>query len=295
MPVTFSNYTPEPLFGEDYYKLRDFLIELDNPNYHFGRWDWMITHSYLDRSGLSKIGLWENDTIVAAATYDCSLGKAFLLVLPGWEHLREDMLLYAKENLQSDGEFQVMIRDDDLQMQRIAERFGFHPTQEREYDAIYQIGQDNVSYRLPEGFSITSMKETYDLCKYGEVLWKGFNHEINGEGPFVFEEDDLPKWELAFQRPNVNLELKVAVVAPNGSFVAYCGMWQDYLSQSVLVEPVATDPVYRKMGLGRAAVLEAIRRCGKLGAKRAFVGSAQQFYYKIGFRPYLTSTWWGQR
>ncbi|HBP38077.1 MAG TPA: GNAT family N-acetyltransferase, partial [Clostridiales bacterium] len=54
----------------------------------------------------------------------------------------------------------------------------------------------------------------------------------------------------------------------------------------------ATDPAYRKMGLGRAAVLEAIRRCGVLGARRAFVGSSQQFYYSIGFRPYATSTFW---
>jgi predicted N-acetyltransferase YhbS len=58
---------------------------------------------------------------------------------------------------------------------------------------------------------------------------------------------------------------------------------------------VATDPAYRRIGLGRAAVLEAIKRCGKLGAKRAFVGSSQQFYYSIGFRPYATSTWWMAR
>ena len=42
------------------------------------------------------------------------------------------------------------------------------------------------SYTLPEGFRVTSMKETYDLFKYGQVLWRGFNHEANGEGPFVF-------------------------------------------------------------------------------------------------------------
>jgi len=49
--------------------------------------------------------------------------------------------------------------------------------------------------------------------------------------------------------------------------VSYCGMWQDSASQSALVEPVATDPAYRKIGLGKAAVLEAVRRCGTLGAK----------------------------
>jgi hypothetical protein len=38
------------------------------------------------------------------------------------------------------------------------------------------------------------------------------------------------------------------------------------------------------MGLGRAAVLEGIRRCGGLGATVAFVGTGKVFYTSIGFR-----------
>ena len=296
MSVTFRNYIPAPLFGEDYYKLRDFLVRLDSHNYSFGRWDWMITHSYLDKSGLSKIGLWEeNGRVVAAATYDCVLGKAYLLMGKEYRHLGEKMLLYAKSALAKDGDFRVLVLDGDMAMQDIAARNGFFPTKDKECDAIYPIDVSSIRYSLAEGFRITSMKETFDLYKYGEALWKGFNHEAKGEGPFIFREEDLPEWEIAFKRPNVNLDLKIAVVAPNGAFVSYCGMWKDDASQSALVEPVATDPAYRRMGLGRAAVLEAVRRCGLLGAKRAYVGSSQLFYYSIGFRPYATSTWWEQK
>jgi hypothetical protein len=49
------------------------------------------------------------------------------------------------------------------------------------------------------------------------------------------------------------------------------------------------------MGLGKAAVLEGIRRVGVLGAKKAFVGSSQQFYYSIGLRPYATATVWKRK
>ena len=296
MPVTFRHYIPNPLFGEDYSKLRDFLIKLDSHNYHFGRWDWMITHGYLDKDGLSKIGLWEeNGETVAAATYDCSLGKAYLLALKGYRHLGEEMLLYAKGALAKDGKFQVLILDGDMEMQDIADQNGFFPAQEKECDAIYPIDADKIRYTLPEGFTVTSMADTYDLCRYGQVLWKGFNHEANGEGAFLPSEEYMKELRFSFKRPNVNLDLKIAVVAPNGDFVSYCGMWQDTASESALVEPVATDPAYRKMGLGRAAVLEAVRRSGMLGAKRAFVGSSQQFYYNIGFRPHATSTWWEQK
>jgi predicted N-acetyltransferase YhbS len=69
-------------------------------------------------------------------------------------------------------------------------------------------------------------------------------------------------------------------------------MWYDSETDYALVEPVATIPAYRKMGLGKAAVLEGVKRCGELGAKRAYVGSSQQFYYKIGFRPVPGGTFW---
>ena len=49
------------------------------------------------------------------------------------------------------------------------------------------------------------------------------------------------------------------------------------------------------MGLGKAVVLEGIRRVGELGAKTALVGSSQQFYYSIGLRPFSTATLWRKR
>jgi hypothetical protein len=37
------------------------------------------------------------------------------------------------------------------------------------------------------------------------------------------------------------------------------------------------------MGLGKAAVLESVRRVAALGAEVAWVGSGQEFYKAIGF------------
>jgi len=48
-----------------------------------------------------------------------------------------------------------------------------------------------------------------------------------------------------FSGPHVNLKHKIAVVAPNGEFVSYCGMWYENNTDYALVEPVATDPQYR--------------------------------------------------
>jgi predicted N-acetyltransferase YhbS len=93
-------------------------------------------------------------------------------------------------------------------------------------------------------------------------------------------------------RPNVDLSLKVAVISPDGNFVSYCGMWYDPAGGFAVIEPAATDPDYRRMGLGKAAVLEGIKRVGERGAKLVLVGSSQQFYYSIGMRPAGTATLW---
>jgi GNAT superfamily N-acetyltransferase len=300
MSVKSRQYQNITLYGDDYNRVRDFLIELDSHNYHFGRWDWMVMNlsaEWATLQGIEKIGIWEeNNKIIAITTYDTKLGSAFLLTLKGYENLKKDMFLYAKTNLAKEGQFRVLILDGDLEMQNIASQNNLYPTQEREFDSVYLIDPEKIKYTLPDKFKITCFKEDFDPYKYGQVCWKGFDHEMNGEGPFyLYWEKNSEDYKNEWNRPNVDLSLKISVTAPNGDYVSHCGMWYDKKSKSALVEPVATEPAYRKMGLGKAAVLEGIKRCGELGAERAFVGSSQQFYYNIGFRPYAVSTWWKEK
>ena len=95
-----------------------------------------------------------------------------------------------------------------------------------------------------------------------------------------------------FQARHWNDALRVLIVAPNGEYAAHCGMWYLPGDEYAYVEPVFTLPEYRRMGLGKAAVLEGVKRCKDLGARCAYVGSDQQFYYSIGFYPYENETWW---
>ncbi|MDF2484811.1 MAG: GCN5-related N-acetyltransferase, partial [Herbinix sp.] len=169
---------------------------------------------------------------------------------------------------------------------------GYLPTQEKENNAVIPLNDAVLSYTLPEGFTTVSLAEDYDLDKYHTVLWKGFNHEGEPEEDYELR---ISGRRIELSGPHVNLKLKIAVKAPDGSFVSYCGMWYEPGTDYALVEPVATDPAYRRMGMGRAAVLEGVKRCGELGAKKAYVGSSQQFYYNIGFRPCSTKTWWEKK
>ena len=293
MSIQFRNYTNQAGITEDYHKVRSFLVKLGYSEFTYARWDWMTTHSYLDKSAIGRIGIWEDaGHIVGVAAFDCQLGTAYCLAFQEHAFLKKEMLIYAKDNLNSGEKFGIVISDSDSEFQDIAANLGFIATVQKENDAVFYLDRTSTAYRLPEGFFITSMKDTYDLYQYGRVLWKGFNHELNGEGEFTFSKETEQAFDEEMMRPNVDLSLKVAVVSPDGNFVSYCGMWYDQEAGFAVIEPVATDPDYRKMGLGKAAVLEGVRRAGELGAKIAFVGSSQQFYYSIGLRPFSTATLW---
>jgi predicted N-acetyltransferase YhbS len=95
-----------------------------------------------------------------------------------------------------------------------------------------------------------------------------------------------------FDTPKARRDLKIVVEAPDGNYAAFCGMFYEPTHRFAYVEPVATDPEYRRLGLGRAAVLEGIRRCGALGATIAFVGSDQAFYQAIGFKKVYNQECW---
>lgn len=294
MKILQRQYNSTPGFTKDFNLVRDFIIRINqenivNPGFIWGRWEWVFSLPYLDVTGLSKIGIWEDEgNIVAVATYEQELGYAYFLVDKSYNFLKSEMLSYAKENLSKNCELKALIPDNDREFQQIASSQGFKPTQDKEHNSIMDIDIDNISYTLPDGYTITSLSENCDLHKFNRVLWRGFNHE--GEPPTTV--DKIEERRISLSGPHLDLNLCIAVISPEGEYVSYCGMWYDRNTTYALVEPVATDPLHRRKGLGRAAVLEGIKRCGKLGAKQAFVGSSQQFYYQIGFSPLPADTFW---
>lgn len=296
MPPSFRNYTNIAGITDDYFKVRAFILKLGYSEFSYARWDWMATHSYLDKTAVGNIGVWEdNGEIVGIATFDTVPGIGFCLTKPNYRSLKEEMLKYAEDHLSTPDGFEIVIPDTDHFFQGIAARSGYAGTQRKEPDSVFCNDETSLEYELPEGFRITTLQEEFDLLQYRRVLWRGFNHEVRGEGLFNFSSEDEQSAKEEKLRPYVDLDLKVAVVSPEGNFVSYCGMWYDLEGGFALVEPVATDPDFRKLGLGKAAVLEGIRRVGLLGSKLALVGSSQQFYYNIGFRPFATSTNWKKK
>lgn len=292
MTIINRKYTKETGYTEDFHKVRNFLKRINKDrmtNHHFmwGRWEWAFALE-LDADNLGRIGIWEDDgVIVALATYEDKIGNSYICLDPDYNHLKEEILEYIIDNLMDEGINRVLIDNNDREFGQIARKRGLVPTNWFEENAVIDI-DDNLNYTLPEGYKIISFEDEYDVLKHHACLWYGFNHE--GEPPVM--DEDLVSRKRQVSAPHMDKSLLMMVVAPNGDYVSYCGMWYDPEEDYALVEPVATHPDYRKKGLGKAAVLEGVKRCGLKGAKVAYVGSKQQFYYNIGFNPVSTGTMW---
>ena len=297
MSITLRHYQSP----EDYWRIDDFLIRHYQPGNRDGNWiepawEYMHGHSFLDAASLGKIGIWEEDgEIVAVAHYEWRLGEAFFQLHPAYRHLQQEMLDYAEANLfgisRKDGRKYLCayVNDNDPPFLELVKSRGYavEPEDARPM-AEFVIPQPFPPIELPPGFRLTSLAEECDWGKVNRVLWRGFDHE--GEPPDDAEELDSRR--KMFETPKARLDLKIAAQAPDGEFAAFCGMFYEPAHRFAYVEPVATDPTYRRLGLGKAAVLEGIRRCAALGATVAYVGSDLEFYLSFGFKVCYTSQCW---
>lgn len=84
-------------------------------------------------------------------------------------------------------------------------------------------------------------------------------------------------------------ELDVVAVAPDGALAAYAICWQDPTTRIGIFEPVGTRLAYRGQHIGRAVMLEGLRRLRGAGMRSATVMSASEnpaalrLYQSVGF------------
>jgi len=287
-----------PFRASDVQDVGDFLIRHYLPGNRDGNWlrpewDYMHSHPYLDEDALNRIGVWEDSgKIVAVAHYESSLGEVFFQVHPERSYLKADLLEYAEEQLyqldsQGRKSLRIYLKDYDREFEGAARTRSYRPTEDPGRPmARFPVPPQLPEVQLPEGFTLKSLAEENDLVRIHRVLWRGFDHP--GEPP-----EEGIEWRRKMQSsPQFREDLTLVVAEPGGNYVCFCGLWYEEVNRYAYIEPLATDPDYRRMGLAGAAVREGIRRCASLGAREIFVGSDQAFYRSLGFNVTHCSRSW---
>lgn len=284
----------------DYNAVGRFLARVYNPeavhhNWLQPRWEYMHYHPLIRDRGLdlSRCGVWaDGDTLVGVVHFEHRMGVVYIQLDSAYAALKREMLQYAEERLW--GEFEVgkavhvYIDERDLEFQSIAASRGFVklPRELAEITTCLRASDLPDEIPVPEGFEIIGLDEDDDVRKVHRVIYRGFNHE--GEPP----EDELDDRRRKLSAPSLRKDLTIVARSQSGDFVSFCGTWIVPENALAYVEPVATDPDVRRMGLGTAVVLEGIRRCAAEGAAIAYVGSDQPFYRSMGFEECYAHALW---
>ena len=140
---------------------------------------------------------------------------------------------------------------------------------------------------LPEGFTVRQLAGARELGEYTAAHRNAFWMEN------FTEEWHRRVLETPFYVPALNL----VVTAPDGTFAAFCFSWIEPrrgASEGALrgyLQTLGTRPRFRNLGLGRALLLETLRRFQALGAREGFGVAdaanvtAMRLYEAGGVRP----------
>ncbi len=241
---------------------------------HTGDLNWWLFYSENTGAMLKNIYLWEQDDRLLGWTLLSPEWRAFdVFFLPELRGTQQALEMYrwAQERLagivRSRGGKEICtmwIYENDDAVAGMLQQMGF---QSGAYSMRYmerQLEKPISLPSLPAGYKVRSVAGETEAPARAAASHAAFESE--------WSIDRYVGRYLRFMRTPVYMQdLDVVAVAPGGSHAAFCISWPDPVNKVGLLEPVGAHPNYQNIGLGKAVVLEGLRRLRARGMTRAIV------------------------
>jgi mycothiol synthase len=136
---------------------------------------------------------------------------------------------------------------------------------------------------LAEGFKVHSCMGLKEVTTRAKTQYLTFA----SKAPF---EQYLERFTNYMRSPVYERSQDIVAVHEDGQVGAFCIVWMDPETKVGLFEPVGTHPDFQRKGLGRAVMLEGLRRLHQSGMQLAIVSTyednqaAIKLYEATGFR-----------
>ncbi|MGY5879726.1 MAG: GNAT family N-acetyltransferase [Candidatus Thorarchaeota archaeon] len=288
---------------DDFNKVRDFLIDIFNligkflnwiPSMFENTWRGPCGPEYLDEED-EYIKIWEAEDEEIAAVTICKPSGEFRIFIHPDHREHEDSLIESLEKQHADmktddkpSKLHFILEAGDTYRENLLKERGYENKGVCEHNRILPEYYEVVSIPLHEGYKIRHVNVETDFEQYVAVQGSVFSHCGN-----MTQELFKNYTEAEFY----NSERDIVVVAPDGTFAAFATGRLDPISKLAEVEPVGVHPDHRRKGLGKAVVLECIRRLQEHGAKKivilgaASTEGATHLYDSLGFNRANVHVW----
>jgi mycothiol synthase len=131
---------------------------------------------------------------------------------------------------------------------------------------------------------------TVRACKGEQEVEKRARAQYGAFGSSAPFERYLERFRKFMRSPVYDHNLDIVAVTANGQIGAFCIVWIDALTRVGLFEPVGTHPTFQRRGMGRAVMLEGLRKLADTGMNQAIVSTfednqaAIKLYESVGFQ-----------
>jgi len=299
-PAEQAFFLPRPYRDEtDLEKMRKLLQagrQASNGTYyvHTGDLSWWLFYPPLDFDLWQFLHIWDDpldsEDILAWALVSPDWYTADVILQPPLRGslLAQQMYLWAEDEItavaRKDGKnlIRVMwVGEDDHVMDEHLRQRGFLRAKE-DVSMLRSFEDDIPSPTLPPGYCMRGCLGEAELEQRARAQYGSFGNTA----PF---ERYVERWQRFMRSPVYQPELDVVAAAPDGQIGAFCITWLDPVSKAGNFEPVGTHPDFQRKGLGKAVMLEALRRLKEHGMTRAIVCTAEtntpavRLYESVGF------------
>ena len=244
----------------------------------------------------TDVRIWKKSggTLCGFALVDLSVWGLFYLVSPSEEGsaLEQEILSWACNRASHISQNKSItlrcrrVRGDNAKRISSLEQQGFRRENDRQgLRMVRRLDIPLDKPLIPQGFKIRHLSSRDEIEAYVAL--------VNSAIPKATSVETHQKW---MEDPEYIPELDLIAVAEDGTFAAFCQSYYDPLElarstrREGWTDPIGTAPAYRKKGLARAIVLEALWRLKRRGIEDAVLGVAgsnevaQKLYESIGYR-----------
>lgn len=290
-------------WNEDFNKVREFLIETYKLTGTFQNWIPSMFENtkfgpggteYLDEED-EYIKIWETDDEKIIAVTICKpSGDCRIFVHPQHrnheETLVESLEIQRSEMKTGDTPIKMyfVVEAGDTQREVLLKKRGYENKGVCEHNRILPEYYEVTHVPLPDDYSIRHVDIEKDFERIRTVQGSVFKS---------MENVTMKLLQIYRSAEFYTDELDIVTVAPDGTFAAFATGRMDPISKLAEIEPVGVHPDHRRKGLGKAVVLECIRRLQKHGAKAivilgaASTEGATHLYDSLGFSRTNVHVW----
>jgi predicted N-acetyltransferase YhbS len=294
---------------KDYLRISNFLKKTyknlpQQQNWFIDRWNFCRYFAQESHDTFTTwpktVGLWvdnQNEIIAIVNSEGEDKGEAFFQfgVKEYPDGLLEAMMDFAEEKLciidANEYYINLRVNKDAQVIKDIIRKRQYHIEGWKETTCVLDL-HNEFKVELPDGFAV---KDANEINSNQQALAHGraFGN-TDSDNPERLKERQRAYTSLR-NAPDYRTDLDLAILDKNNEIASFTTIWYDTDNQIGILEPVGTIPKYRRKGFGKTVIYEGVNRIKKLGAKKMYVGSNQQFYHTIGFSTAFEKDIWQKR